>query len=243
MRSTRHTYRPHSVSTPVTEDQPVDVTFVDNEPLAYVDGESVAVLYDDDYGWGFWDGQHHWHHAPDQWRHRLDERFPHGAGISRHPETFVHQQAVAASTGHGGRSCRDRVCPVLRSRPSHDNRPSCHPAQLRRSRRRAVPCPNGASSFVQQHMSNQAVAARCWWRLWSIWRGTSGRRYGHDAHRRAREELQQEMLSGKYWTPTMAESTGSVRRCAWHWLTVSVRPANRPRGARACSCFWPCCIF
>jgi hypothetical protein len=144
----------------VTEDQPVEVAFVDNEPLAYVDGESVAVLYDDDYGWGFWDGQHHWHHAPDQWRHRLDERFPHGAGISHHPETFVHQQVAAFHGPTGGGVPRagtpgTQVAAISRQQAFVSSRAT--PAIAAAGRPMQT---NAASSFVQQHMSNQAVAAR-----------------------------------------------------------------------------------
>jgi len=150
----------HTSGAPVVEDQPVDVTFVDNEPLAYVGGESVAVLYDDDYGWGFWDGEHHWHHAPDQWRHRLDERFPHGAGINRHPETFVHQQAVALRGPASGGAPRPGMTAgpapaVARQQAFVSSRPTQTIAAVSR------PTPaNGASSFVQQHLSSQAVAAR-----------------------------------------------------------------------------------
>jgi hypothetical protein len=85
---------------------PADVTYVDNEPLAYVDGESVAVLYDQDYGWGYWDSGHHWHHAPSALARGLEEKHPHGAGIQRHPESFVHQQTEtlrsAARAGSAG---------------------------------------------------------------------------------------------------------------------------------------------
>src|SRR5580658_9362677 len=42
-----------SVAAPM-DSMVADITFIDNEPLIYVDGDSVAVLYDQDYGWGYW---------------------------------------------------------------------------------------------------------------------------------------------------------------------------------------------
>jgi len=156
-----------------TESEATEVSFVDNEPIAVVDGESVAVLYDDDYGWGFWDGEHRWHHAPDRWHHRLEERFPRGEGIHRHPETFVRQQGETLRGPAGGAAPRPGVpgsqfgaggprpgvpgAQAAAARPQAFTPARSAPAFAGATR--AAPT-NSASSFVQQHMSNQAMAQR-----------------------------------------------------------------------------------
>jgi hypothetical protein len=142
-----------------------DINFIDNEPLIYVDGESVAVLYDQDYGWGYWDHDHRFHHAPDRWRSRLEERFPHGEGVHRHPDTFVRQQNEAlrassvARTGAMGGGARPGMAGV----PGGAARPAAfaagRPASSFTGAVRSGPT-NSASSFVQQHMSREAVASR-----------------------------------------------------------------------------------
>jgi len=139
-----------------------DINFIDNEPMINVDGDSVAVLYDRDYGWGYWDHDHRWHHAPDRWRSRLEERFPHGEGVHRHPETFVRQQnevlrapAAARAAAMGGTARpgvpMGAVHPqaIAAARPASSFTGAVHTGPA-----------NSASGFVQQHMSREAVAAR-----------------------------------------------------------------------------------
>jgi hypothetical protein len=134
--------------------------------LIYVDGESVAVLFDQDYGWGFWDHDHRWHHAPDRWRSRLEEKFPHGEGVHRHPDTFVRQQNEAlrsASAARGGAMGGGARPPGAAGGMGGAARPPAmaagRPGSSFTGAVRAGPT-NSASSFVASHMSREAVATR-----------------------------------------------------------------------------------
>jgi endonuclease YncB( thermonuclease family) len=167
-----------------TQSEAAEINFIDSEPMAMVDGEPVAVLYDDDYGWGFWDGEHRWHHAPDGWHHRLEERFPRGEGIHRHPEMFVRQQtetlrgpagsrpgmpgsqsvggaprAGVPGSQFGGGEPRPGMTGAPASAPhpqAFASAAPAHPAPAFGGAPHAAPT-SSASSFVQQHSASNPV--------------------------------------------------------------------------------------
>ncbi|HEY4172655.1 MAG TPA: hypothetical protein VGM42_06465, partial [Rhodopila sp.] len=62
----------------VAGDDGVDgISYIDGAPVALIDGESAFLVYgDDDLGWGYYDHFHHWHGAPDRFRHHMDHFHP-----------------------------------------------------------------------------------------------------------------------------------------------------------------------
>jgi endonuclease YncB( thermonuclease family) len=67
----------------VAGDDGVDgITYVGGAPVAVIDGESAFLVYgDDDLGWGYYDHYHHWHGAPDRFRHHMEHYHPGGHGL------------------------------------------------------------------------------------------------------------------------------------------------------------------
>jgi endonuclease YncB( thermonuclease family) len=67
----------------VVGDDGVDgITYVGGAPVAVIDGESAFLVYgDDDLGWGYYDHYHHWHGAPDRFRHHMEHFHPGGHGL------------------------------------------------------------------------------------------------------------------------------------------------------------------
>jgi hypothetical protein len=53
--------------------------YIDGSPTIAADGGTWPLIF---YGgaWGYWDGYHSWHRAPDQVWHHLESRYPGGAG-------------------------------------------------------------------------------------------------------------------------------------------------------------------
>jgi hypothetical protein len=53
--------------------------YIDGSPTYAVGGVTWPLVF---YGgaWGYWDGYHAWHRAPDEVWHHLDQRYPGGAG-------------------------------------------------------------------------------------------------------------------------------------------------------------------
>ena len=63
-------------------DEGVDgITYVGGEPEAVIDGESVFLVFGGALGWGYYDHWHHWHGAPDRYRHHLERFHPDGNGL------------------------------------------------------------------------------------------------------------------------------------------------------------------
>jgi endonuclease YncB( thermonuclease family) len=88
------------------------ITYIGGAPVAMVDGESVFLVYgDDDLGWGYYDHFHHWHGAPDRFRHHMDRFHPGGHGLRGH-DSFYHD---AATRNHFEAMRRD---PAMRARES-----------------------------------------------------------------------------------------------------------------------------
>ena len=86
------------------------ITYIDGAPVALIDGESVFLVYgDDDLGWGYYDHFHHWHGAPDRFRHHLDHFHPGGHGLRDHdayhlsPAMRAHEETVRRDYGLHGR--------------------------------------------------------------------------------------------------------------------------------------------
>ena len=79
----------------VAGDDGVDgITYVGGAPVALIDGELAFLVYgDDDLGWGYYDHYHHWHGAPDRFRHHMDHFHPGGHGL-RGYDGFHHDAAM-----------------------------------------------------------------------------------------------------------------------------------------------------
>jgi hypothetical protein len=54
-------------------------SYYDNSPTLAVEGATVPLIFYGG-GWGYWDGGHNWHHAPEGVAHNLNQRFPGGSG-------------------------------------------------------------------------------------------------------------------------------------------------------------------
>lgn len=67
------------------------IAYVGGVPTAVIDDETVVMVYGGDAGWGYYDHWHHWHDAPDRYRHHLDHYHPHGEGLRGY-----HDRAAAA---------------------------------------------------------------------------------------------------------------------------------------------------
>ena len=57
-------------------------SYYDGSPTLAVEGATVPLIFYDG-GWGYWDGGHNWHHAPEGVARNLNQRFPGGSGY--HP--------------------------------------------------------------------------------------------------------------------------------------------------------------
>src|ERR1700744_2605433 len=53
--------------------------YVDGSPTISADGGTWPVIFYDG-AWGYWDGYHRWHRAPDQIGFHLNSRYPGGSG-------------------------------------------------------------------------------------------------------------------------------------------------------------------
>jgi endonuclease YncB( thermonuclease family) len=67
----------------VTGDDGTDgITYVGGAPVAMIDGEEVfLILGAAGLGWGYYDHYHHWHGAPDRFRHHMEAFHPEGRGL------------------------------------------------------------------------------------------------------------------------------------------------------------------
>jgi hypothetical protein len=54
-------------------------SYYDGSPALAVGGSTVPLIFYGG-GWGYWDGGHNWHHAPEGVARNLDRRFPGGSG-------------------------------------------------------------------------------------------------------------------------------------------------------------------
>jgi hypothetical protein len=54
-------------------------SYYDDSPTLFVDGATMPLIFYGG-GWGYWDGAHRWHAAPDGVARNLNQRFPGGAG-------------------------------------------------------------------------------------------------------------------------------------------------------------------
>jgi endonuclease YncB( thermonuclease family) len=70
------------------------ITYVGGAPVALIDGESTFLVYGDDgLGWGYYDGYHHWHDAPDRYRRHMEHFHPGGHGLRGH-DAFHHDAGM-----------------------------------------------------------------------------------------------------------------------------------------------------
>ena len=96
-------------------DEGVDgVTYVGGEPEAVIDGEAVFLVFGGALGWGYYDHWHHWHGAPDRYRHHLERFHPDGHGLRGYghyaevrrdvamhrEETLRHDEALHPGLAH-----------------------------------------------------------------------------------------------------------------------------------------------
>ena len=78
------------------------ITYVDGVPEAVIDGAPVFLVFAGAVGWGYYDHFHHWHGAPDRFRHHLEHFHPDGHGLRgygheaalRHDEALRHDAAL-----------------------------------------------------------------------------------------------------------------------------------------------------
>lgn len=62
------------------------VTWANGQPYVVEDGAEVAVVFEANYGWGYWDRFHHWRGAPGRSAEHMERMHPHGAGfVPGHP--------------------------------------------------------------------------------------------------------------------------------------------------------------
>ena len=54
-------------------------------PMVLLDGAWVAFTFAGGLGWGYYDGWHHWHRAPERYWGGLERRYPHGEGLRGSP--------------------------------------------------------------------------------------------------------------------------------------------------------------
>ncbi|HEY1932443.1 MAG TPA: hypothetical protein VGG99_10555 [Acetobacteraceae bacterium] len=73
-------------------DQGGGVAYMAGQPTAVIGGETVFLVYAGVTGWGYWDGYHRWHHAPQQYAQHLNQYHPGGRGLAG----FGRPNAVAA---------------------------------------------------------------------------------------------------------------------------------------------------
>jgi hypothetical protein len=63
-------------------------SYYDNSPTLAVDGATMPLIFYGG-GWGYWDGGHNWHHAPDGVARNLNQRYPGGTGYRAAPVGHV----------------------------------------------------------------------------------------------------------------------------------------------------------
>jgi endonuclease YncB( thermonuclease family) len=73
-------------------DQGGGVAYMAGQPTAVIGGETVFLVYAGVAGWGYWDGYHRWHRAPQQYAQHLNQYHPGGRGLAG----FVRPNVVAS---------------------------------------------------------------------------------------------------------------------------------------------------
>lgn len=80
---------------------PDELYYSGDQPMMVIGGETVFFLLGAE-GWGYWDREHRWHHAPQHVSSHLESRYPRGNGFRPSPQASVGSVPAAARPGGGG---------------------------------------------------------------------------------------------------------------------------------------------
>lgn len=98
----------------------------DGAPTLFVDGALMPLVFFGG-GWGYYDGQHNWHHAPDAVSHHLEQRGASGGGFhpggAGYPQSRPEGRPSPAAEPYRGQAP---------NRPAEQMRPAAAPAGVPR---------------------------------------------------------------------------------------------------------------